>query len=148
MLRKILAAILGYVVIVVIALAGIGVAWMILGGEGAFRGEGPEPSTPWIALNVIVGFLAALVAGWTARRVGRSSLSVNLLIGIVLVLGLLLAAVAQWGPDDRPPVGKPVAEMSFTEAGEHARQPDWYNWVIPLVGAAGVCLGGRRRDGG
>jgi hypothetical protein len=29
--------------------------------------------------------------------------------------------------------------------GQYAVQPGWYNWIIPLVGVAGVLLGGRER---
>ena len=146
MLRKILAALLGYVVIVVIALAGIGIGWTILGGQGAFEGEGPQPSTVWILLNLAIGLVAAVVAGRVAAVVGGSSSSAKILAGIVLVLGFLLAAAAQFAPVERQPIDKPVAEMSFREAGEHAEQPGWYNWIMPLLGAAGVLFGGRRRD--
>jgi hypothetical protein len=39
-------------------------------------------------------------------------------------------------------IGKPIPELSATEAGLVARQPTWYNFVIPLVNAAGILAGG------
>ena len=147
MLRNILGGIAGYVVMVVVALAGIGVAWLALGGSGAFDGEGPYPSTAWIVLNLMSGLIAAFLGGLAARKIGRSPLAVMILAGLVLVLGIILALTAESSYAKREPVEKPVAEMSFMEAGQHAKQPTWYNWVIPLVGAAGALAGGRDRRG-
>lgn len=144
MLRSILAAIVGYVALVAVVLAGVATAWMALGGAGAFAGEGPAPSTPWIVLNLLSGLIAAVIGGLVARRIGRSQSAVRILVGLVLVLGLLSALFAD-GPDDKEPIDKPVAELGFFEAGQYAAQPTWYNWVVPLVGAAGVIFGGRER---
>ena len=144
MLRSILAAIGGYAVMIVIVLAGIGVAWMALGAAGAFSGEGPAPSTPWIILNVLSGFIAAFIGGLVARRIGGSQTAVRILIGLVLVVGFALAAL---GGLAEPPVSdKPVTEMSFSEANQHAQPPAWYNWLLPVIGAAGVLFGGRERN--
>ena len=146
MLRKILAAVVGYVVMVAVVLAGIAVAWSLLGGAGAFRAEGPAPSTIWIGLNLLTGFLAAVAGGWTALKIGRSAAAVKILVGVLLVLGIYLAVIADSSYAKREPVNKPVAEMSFAEAGQHGKQPAWYNWLIPLVGVGGVLVGGRRRS--
>lgn len=145
MVRSILAAIAGYAVIAVVVVAGITLSWAILGGEGAFRGEGPEPSTAWMALSVVFGFLAAVVGGRVALKIGRSPLAVKILVGLVIVLGIVSALTAESSYASKRKIDKPVAKMSFVDAGQHAKQPTWYNWTIPLVGAAGVLLGGRRR---
>lgn len=146
MLRSILAAVVGYAAIVIVVFTGIGVAWLALGGAGAFDGEGPAPSTPWMALNLLSGLIAAVVGGLVARRIGGSQLAVRILVGIVLVLGVVSAVMAGSARKGREPVEKPVAEMTFQEAGRHAVQPAWYNWIIPLVGAAGALVGGRERS--
>ena len=146
MLRSILAAVVGYAAIVIVVFTGIGVAWLALGGAGAFNGEGPAPSTPWMALNLLSGLIAAVVGGLVARRIGGSQLAVRILVGIVLVLGVVSAVMAGSAQKGREPVEKPVAEMTFQEAGRHAVQPAWYNWIIPLVGAAGALVGGRERS--
>ena len=79
------------------------------------------------------------------RRIVRagSRFIVEILVGLVIVLGAYSAVAADSSYANREPVDKPVAEMSFMEAGQHAKQPGWYNWLIPLVGIAGVMLGGR-----
>lgn len=145
MLRSILAAVAGYAVIVLVVFAGIGVAWLALGGAGAFQGEGPAPSTPWMALNLLSGFIAAVVGGLVARRIGGSPTAVRILLAMVLVLGVVSALMGGTATEAGPAIDKPVAQMSFMEAGRHAVQPAWYNWIIPLVGAAGVLVGGRER---
>ena len=147
MVRNILAAIGGYVVMIVIVLAGLGLAWGVLGGEGAFDGQGPFPSTVWLGINLVTGFVAALAAGLAARKMGRSAAAVKILIGLLVAFGILSAIMAEGQYAKRDPVERPVAEMSFLEAGQHAKQPVWYNWAIPLIGVAGVWLGGgRNRD--
>ena len=144
MARSILAAVLGYIVMVIVVMAVIGIAWAILGGSVAFEGEGPNPSTAWLTFNIVSGFLAAAVGGCVALRIGKSALAVKILVGIVVLLGLYFALTAESSYADREQVDKPVAEMTFWEAGQHAKHPTWYNWTIPLVAVAGVLVGGRK----
>lgn len=148
MLRSILAAIAGYIALVIVVFTGIGLAWMILGGGGAFGGEGPYPSSAWLVFSIVSGFLGSVVAGWVALRIGGTATAVKVLLALVVVLGLYSALTAEANYAGREPIDKPVAEMTFMEAGQHAKQPTWYNWVIPLVGAVGVLVGARRREGG
>jgi len=96
--------------------------------------------------NFASGFVAAVVAGWAALKIGRSPLAVKILAGLILVVGVYYGLTTEASYADRQPVDKPVDEMSFMEAGQHAKQPAWYKWTIPLVGLAGVLLGGRRRS--
>ena len=148
MWRSIGAAVLGYVVMVAVVLAGIFIAWSMLGGGRAFAGEGPEPSTLWIALNVLFGFVASVVGGWVCLRIGGERRAVNILIGMMLVLGAYAAITAESNWADNEPVNKPVGEMTFAEAGQHAKAPSWYNWIIPVIGVAGVLVGARLQGGG
>jgi len=145
-LRNILAAMAGYAALVIVVMAGIGSAWAILGGTGAFAGEGPEPSATWLAFNIGFGFVAALVGGLVARKIGGSLTAVHTLIALILVLGVVTAYAAESQYAKRERIDKPVAEMSFMEAGQHAKQPAWYNWIIPLVGVAGAWVGGQERQ--
>lgn len=143
MVRSILGAVAGYLVMVVAVMAGIGLVWLAVGASGAFDGEGPHPSTIWIAGNIVFGFLAALAGGCVARKVGRSITAVKILVALLLVLGAFLAITAESSYAKREPVDKPVADMTFMEAGRHARSPTWYLFSMPLIGAAGALIGGR-----
>ena len=147
--RAIAGALCGYAAMVVIVVASIAGTWAVLGPEGSFTGEGPYPSAAWNTSNVVFGFLAALVAGWVARKVGRGSTAVRILVGLMVVLGLYSAITAESSYQKRvakADIDKQVADLSFTEAGVVAKSPTWYVWLIPVIGAAGALVGGRERE--
>ena len=56
------------------------------------------------------------------------------------------ALIVLGGPMNADQIDKPVADLSFVEAGTVAKNPTWYVWMIPFIGAAGALLGGRGRD--
>ena len=146
MVRNILGAVAGYIVLVVVVMLGVGASWLVLGSSGAFDGEGPAPSTTWVASNIVFGFVAALAGGCVARKIGRSMTAVKILVALLLLLGGYVAVTAESSYAKREPVDRPVAEMSFFEAGRHAKAPAWYNYLIPVVGAIGAAIGGRKAD--
>jgi len=148
-LRGILGAIIGYIAMAVALFACLGLTWLVLGAEGAFAGEGPDPSTPWVLSSLAFGLVTAIFGGFVARKVGGGAFSVKGLAGLILVLGLLVAVTAESMYEKRSaavPKDKSVAEMGFIEAGKYAKNPGWYNWLIPLVGVAGTMIGGRERE--
>ena len=147
--RNILAVIVAYIAMVAITIASLGATWAVLGAAGSFAGDGPYPSIAWLVSNVIFGFLAALAGGCIARKIGRSDLAVKLLVGAILLLGLYGALTAESSYQKRVEaagIDKPVAELTFLEAGAVAKNPTWFLWTIPLIGAAGALLGGRKRS--
>ena len=95
MLRAISGAIVGYVALVIVVIAGLALAWAVLGGTGSFSGDGPYPSTAWNASALISGFVAAFLGGWVALKIGRSVLAVKILVALMLVLGLYGALTAE-----------------------------------------------------
>jgi hypothetical protein len=151
-IRTILAVVLGYVVMAVLVLLGIVAAWSFIGPQGAFEGETVTASTLWSTTGLVCGFIAAIVGGLVAAKVGNhpTHLPVKALAGLVLVLGLLLAVAQLWKEPEPLPAGKTVETLTFFEAGAVAMSPAWYNFTVPWVGAAGVWIGGvlliRKRD--
>ncbi len=149
MLRTIFAVIVGYLVMIVFALLGIGIAWLLLGATGAFREGTTTASTTWSLFNCVFGFIGAMLGGLAAARIGKhdTNLPVKILAGFALVFGLFLAVMTETmsGEPTPLPEGKTVAELSFTEAGSVAKSPAWYNFTIPFIGAIGVLVGGRQR---
>lgn len=154
--RTILAVVVGYTSMFALVVMSLGLAWWVLGAKGAFAGEGPYLSIAWLAFSIGGGFVAAVVGGFMARRLGGPGAVKGLLV-LLLVLGLFSAltaekayerrqAAAQTAVESAEIAGKPVTELSFVEAGQVAKNPPWYNWVIPLIGAAGVLIGGKRDD--
>jgi hypothetical protein len=146
MIRAIASAILGYVVMAIGVVAGIAAVWYLMGSRFAFKGETTTASTAWCVVMLVLGFLAAMIGGLTAAKLGGEvgHRSVRILVVLVLVLGTG-QFVAQLNPDPKPlPLGKTVHDLTFMEAGRYAISPDWYNAAIVLVGALGVTIGGRR----
>ncbi|MDO9170926.1 MAG: hypothetical protein Q7W29_03750 [bacterium] len=140
MLRAAAGLVLGYLVLAGTAVILMSLAWMATGPGFAFRGESPETSTGWSLLSIGLGLVCAGFGGRVSARF--SPHAVPLLAGVVLVVGLLSA----FGPAPaRPALEKPVSELGVFEAASYAVQPAWYRYAIPLVGAAGVLLGGAWR---
>lgn len=137
----------GYGLMVAVTMAGMGAVWAILGGELSFRTGSTEASLPWSVAGCILGLVASVAGGFVAAALGRRRTPVTerLLATLVLGLGLVLA-VAQLGAEPEAlPAETAPADLTFFEAGEIARSPTWYNFVIPWIGVGGVLLGGRRR---
>ena len=81
-------------------------------------GPSDDPTTGYLLLNLAGSVLAAVLAGMTATRVGRSRIAPAL-----LALGLLAIGAAAGG--------------QATQEG----QPGWYPLTVTLLGAGGVLLG-------
>ena len=144
-MRTVLAVIAGYAVIAIFIVTAFTLAYMAGGAGFAFQGESLDVTTGWLAMATVVNLVAACLGGWIASVIAKekSPTAVKVLAGIVLVLGLLLALVNL--RSERPTPSKPIAELTSSEAAQFATQPNWYNFIIPLIGFAGVLLGGRGR---
>lgn len=130
-------AIAGFVVVlVVVALGTIVAVKLALGdqdpAEFARRmEEGAVVPTDYLMLNLAASVLGALAGGWTAARVARApgDRAVRVLAWVLLLMGITSIAIAR---------------------GAAPGQPEWYPWVMLLVGPFGVLAGGRlagRRPG-
>ncbi|MBX3373166.1 MAG: hypothetical protein KF817_04970 [Phycisphaeraceae bacterium] len=150
MIRAIASAILGYLVMAMLVVAGIGLVWVTMGPGFAFAGESTVASPVWCIVMLGFGLAAAVVGGFVAAAVGgsRRRHATNILLGIVLVLGLVTFAMQLGGEAQPLPDGRRVADLTFVEAGQLAFSPAWYNAGVIVVGLAGVWLGSRIRCGG
>lgn len=126
--RNLGAAVLGYVVmyIVVIVLSlGLGLAVGMDGGSALIVG------------SIVVGLLAAMLGGIVCAKVATDPRGVWILIGVVVVLGVLFALMA-----DVPM--EMVADMEGMEgAMDSMPEPSWLSWLNPVIGAVGVYIGAR-----
>ncbi len=144
MLRNILAAIAGYIVMALVLFAAMTVSWMGFGVDGAFQPGSWEVTGGWIAVSIVVGLVAAVVGGYTCKWIGRTERAVQILLGIVVVLGLLtivsemaIEKVASGRPDEVP----------MFEAMANGIQPGWLTWLNPILGVVGVLYGARLKGG-
>jgi hypothetical protein len=144
MLRSIFAVVLGYVVLAVLVM--LATAPLLLAPQLAFAPDSLEPTplfTLWslalsLAAAVVAGLVCALAAGRAPNR------AVSILAGLVLVLGIALAAAQSRRPvAEHPP--EAIAHMSVVERASLSREPAWYSFLLPFIGSGGVLLGGRLR---
>lgn len=121
MFRSILSVFLGYVALAVTTmLSGI---LLCLAFKLPLNPEAPtfKPPTAYILINLVCGLLAAMLGGFVAARLAPAAPRKHAAVlgAMVLVFGILYAVSGRNGP-----------------------QPMWYLTALPVVGAAGVMLGG------
>jgi len=138
MLRAILGVIVGYIVMVVLIVAGFTILQVALGTEAVYKPASWEPSVLFCVCAVVLGVAGALVGGAVCRAIGRSATPVMVLAGLTLVFGLLSAALQMGKPDPGP---RP-AEVTAMDSAQNARSPMWLNLANPIIGASGVMIGG------
>lgn len=144
MAKKLLAVVVGYVVMAGIVLLAFSLGALFLGLDRIYKPGLYEPSSLWILFSLVVGILAAIAGGYVCRLIGRSRMLLHAFAGMVLVLGLILAAMQIAAPDDLAPR---EAGESIAEAASKSRQPTWLALLNPLIGSGGLLIGGSlRRD--
>lgn len=147
MIRNILGVLLGYLAAGLAIFAIFTGAYAVLGAEGSFRPDSFEVSPVWTVLAIAVGILAATLGGFICRLIARNKKAVLALALLMVVLGALTAALELSGATGKPQ-GPRTARLSNNEAMAQARQPLWMLFLNPLLGFAGVMLGGRFRKPG
>jgi len=128
MFRSVIAVVSGFVVVMVVVIAGTATAaaLMIPGGMQAIANHAASPTPTYLAANLVVSVMAAVLGGWVAARMApsRPMTHVYALAGLMVMMSL----------------------PSLLGYGDTvAMQPDWYRYLLPLVGVGGVLIGGRMR---
>lgn len=143
MARSIVAAIAAYVVLVGALFFLMTLAWMVVGADGAFRPGSYEVTGTWIVVSIVLSVAAAVLAGYLCKAIGKTALSVNILVGIVLVLGVV-SAFYEMGME--PATAVRPDDLPMFEAMANGIQPVWLSWLNPVLGAVGVLYGGKLKD--
>ena len=92
------------------------------------------------------GFVAAIVVGIVASVVASRANQKRTIIGLLtlmFILAVITAALQMSAPVVPLPDGKTIGSLTFAEAGQYARSPNWYNIAIIFVGMAGVITGAK-----
>lgn len=141
MLRQILGAIVGYIATFIVIFVTFSGAYLAMGTNTAFVPGKYDVSVTWIAISIVLGFIAAVVGGYVASLIGGSG-AVKIMAGIVIVLGIVTVIMVWMSPI--PPDTRP-ADVSNLEAMSKARTPIWLAILNPIIGIIGVMVGGRLR---
>ncbi len=141
MMRKILGAVAGYItyfICVFLLFTGFS---LILGPDRLFRPGNYEPSLLWSIGALIIGVIAATIAGYLATLIGRSG-AVKILAGIVVLIGVIVFVQLF---KDNSPVEIRTVDLPTSEAMFKAREPLWVAAVNPLLLVLAVFAGGALR---
>lgn len=142
MVRHLAGAVAGYLAMAIFIIVTFAAAFPLLGIDRLFAPGTYDASMFWIALSFALGLAGAVIGGVVSASVGRSPRAVYMLAVLVLLFGVASAAA---GMRDATRGGVRPAGATMTDAMSFARQPVWVMVVNPLVGVAGVLLGGRKR---
>ena len=144
MLRTIGSVLLGYLVMFVVVFAGLTAAYLAMGTNRAFHPGVYDVTVLWLAVMFAISILAAFVGGKVCALVAKSPKAVFGLAGLVLILGLLSAIPALTASGEAKPRSSDVPNL---EAMMNAKQPAWVALLMPVIGVAGVLVGGRTQPG-
>ena len=139
--RNILAAVVGYVAMAAVLFVLFSLLWVTVGPSRTFEPGSWEVPVGWAVLQLVLGLVGAYIGGQVCAWVAHDARGATMLIGLVIVFGVVNALI--------PPemvAGPRPDDVSMMEATAGARQPAWFLWLNPVVGAVGVWLGtGRLR---
>jgi hypothetical protein len=142
MLRSILAVIISYVLMFALVFLAFTGVYFVLGADGAFKPGGFEASTKWLVIALAVNFIVAVIGGLICAAIAKGGKAPLALAAVVFVLGLLLAIPSLMAQKARGNEVR-VGEVPMTEAMQKAKEPTWFPFTFPFVGAFGVLIGGR-----
>jgi len=142
MMRTIGAVVFGYVVMAAAIFALFSLVYRVMGAERAYQPGSYEVSTLWLGVSIVVGFVAAVLGGRIAVKVGGTR-AVRGLVGVVVLLGLLTAVYGMVG--DKPDPGPRSGDVPIMDAMTKSQSPSWIEWANIAVGVAGTLVGGRGR---
>lgn len=137
MFKAILAVIVGYIamaVVIIVCFTGLQLA---LGTEKVFEPGSYNASMLFNVCALAISFVAAVIGGIVAGAIARRMAPAKVFAAIVLVLGFLMA----FGNLNKPDPGPRAGDITPFEAAQKAKQPNWYAFTIPVLGAAGVLVG-------
>jgi uncharacterized membrane protein YeaQ/YmgE (transglycosylase-associated protein family) len=143
--RSILGVVVGYVLLFIILFCVLTAAYLGIGAERAFLPGSFRPSTLWNVIEVVVGFGAAMAAGWVCLAIARKRGAVTALIVVILVIGAV-SAIPVVSAASAP---EAVRDGSLTnmQAMMKARPAVWMTILNPILGAVGALVGSRlKRD--
>ena len=141
MVRSILGVVVGYILLFVVLFCVLTAAYLGMGAELAFQPGSFRPSMLWTAVEIVVGFGAAVVSGLVCVAIARKRGAATALVVVILVIGAVSAIPVLMA------AGAPEAirdgSLSNLEAMMKARQPVWLALFNPVLGIVGVLVGSR-----
>jgi len=128
MFRSVIAVVMGFIVVMIVVIAGTAAAaaMMVPGGLAGLAARGDSLPETYVAANLAVSLMAAVLGGWVTARMspGNPMAHVYALAGLMVLMSI--PSLLGYG-------------------GAAPYQPDWYRYLLPVIGVGGVLIGGRMR---
>jgi hypothetical protein len=140
--RAILAVVISYVVMLVLAFLAFTCAFVAFGSDVVFRAGTYEASTIWIAVAFVINIVDAIIGGFICALIAKRGKAPFALAIVVIVLGLLVA----FGDTKKRQTNLGLIREPNTPKFEEIQKAYWPVWVpfaLPLTAAAGVLIGSR-----
>ncbi len=144
--RVIGGVVLGYIAMFAAVFLALTVIYLLMGADNAFQPESFAPSMIWLVIMTIVSFGAAVLGGLVCARIAPNSRAPIGLVVLVVVMGLISAAGSFQAPDPDVSTVRD-GKLGNMEAMMQARTPAWVAILNPVIGAVGVMVGARRKNG-
>ena len=147
MTRMLFGVLAGCAILFMLIVANFSAAYFVMGADRAFRPGSYEPTISWLVVSRLLGFLAAVVAGWMAASIDGARRAARWLAVLVVVIGILLTFPSLFVPITNP--GPREGSVANFDAMQRIQTPRWARLSSPILGAAGVLAGAstRRRAG-
>jgi hypothetical protein len=142
MLRAILAIVISYVVMFVLAFIAFACAFLILSPEVVFKPGVYEASPTWIGVAFVINIVDALIGGLICALIAKGGKAPFALAVVVIFLGLVVAFADKNKWEMNAGLAR-LANAPQLEAIQKAYWPVWVPFAFPLTGAMGVLIGAR-----
>jgi uncharacterized membrane protein YeaQ/YmgE (transglycosylase-associated protein family) len=141
MIRKILGAIVGYIVFAIAIFVLFSGLYLVLGPERSFLPGKYDPSTVWTISAFVLGFVAAAIGGLVAALIGGQGAVKVMAVLIVAIGALVVVSLIVANKPDEIRTG----DVPNMQAMMKAREPLWVAVVNPILGVIGAFAGGATR---
>jgi hypothetical protein len=116
--------------------------YTLVGANWSFKPASYEASTRWTVMQFAVILVTTIIAGLICAIIAQQGRAALVLAAVVLVLGLALGfASMALRPADTHEVR--AGDVPNMEAMSKARHPAWVIFLGPVIGAAGIVIGGK-----
>jgi len=155
-LRVALSVVVGYQIMAMLVMSTMFLAVQAMDLDAIFEQGFWKATSRWNTISIMINLLSAVAGGAVCERIARNKMGIRLL-AIVFAVATIgsIVTVLRAGPDPEP-VPRPSLEAlvaaaaeakqsttlyAMTEAGKHARKPNWMKIANPASGLVGALLG-------
>jgi hypothetical protein len=142
-MRSVLAVAVSFVTMSVVVLALSIAPWFVLGLDVVLEPGRFVTIRVYDVYALLVSVSGAVLGGWMCALIGRSRMAVAALAALCFAGGVTNAFAQRRKPEP----GARVSNVAVVEAVSRRKEPAWFTLVVPVVGFAGVLIGGRRAGG-